>query len=266
MLFFSQFKKQQNEIKMTVGKFVKIYILLHIVVVLCKGQSSFTKIPDSERQFRVVYEWNTVDFAFGSDQLRSNAIYSGEFIPQNNIISDVKAYANRLYVTIPRMLPGVPATLGYVVSPDNNGKTDPGIEAFPSWAMNQKGNCSALQFVQGIAIDANGILWAVDSGRVETLVPGTINYYIYLINHFGHVLHLFILERDFNMFITKYLFLFLLFSSLLLSSLLRAYYRWATTIFMCSKIGVNGFTSQWHCHTTVRVSRGCCRKRNKLFE
>lgn len=37
--------------------------------------------------------------------------------------------------------------------------------------MNQRGNCSALQFVQGIAIDAFGVLWVVDSGRTETLIP-----------------------------------------------------------------------------------------------
>ena len=70
------------------------------------------------------------------------------------------------------MLPGSPATLGYVVAPDNNGRTDPEIEPYPSWQMNEIGNCSALQFVQGIAIDARGILWAVDSGRVNTLLPG----------------------------------------------------------------------------------------------
>lgn len=69
------------------------------------------------------------------------------------------------------MLPGSPATLGYVIAPDNNGKTDPEIEPYPSWQMNEIGNCSALQFVQGIAIDARGILWAVDSGRVNTLLP-----------------------------------------------------------------------------------------------
>lgn len=70
------------------------------------------------------------------------------------------------------MQPGSPATLGYIVAPDNNGRTDPEVEPFPSWQMNQIGNCSALQFVQGIAIDARGILWAVDSGRVNTLLPG----------------------------------------------------------------------------------------------
>jgi hypothetical protein len=72
------------------------------------------------------------------------------------------------------MLPGSPATLGFIIAPDNNGKTDPEIEPYPSWAMNEIGNCSALQFVQGIAIDARGMLWVVDSGRVNTLLPGKL--------------------------------------------------------------------------------------------
>lgn len=59
------------------------------------------------------------------------------------------------------------------MAPDNNGRTDPEIEPFPNWETNQIGNCSALQFVQGIAIDSLGILWAVDSGRIETLLPGS---------------------------------------------------------------------------------------------
>lgn len=69
-------------------------------------------IPPSESQFRVVYEWRTIDFAFRTDELRVNALNTQDYIPRNNIISDIKAFANRLYVTLPRMLPGVPATLG----------------------------------------------------------------------------------------------------------------------------------------------------------
>lgn len=128
-------------------------------------------IPPSERQFRVVYEWNVLDFGYPTEKARVDAIYSGDYIPQNNIISDAKPFANRLYVTLPRMLPGVPATLGYIVAPNNNGRTDPEVEPFPSWEMNEKGNCTAFQFVQGIAVDADGLLWVVDSGKPETLAP-----------------------------------------------------------------------------------------------
>lgn len=164
---------------------MKNYVLLHILVFAFLSNSflhvasqtpGFNNIPPSERQFRVEYEWNTIDFAFGSDQLRSNAIFSGEYIPQNNIISDVKGYGKRLYLSLPRMLPGVPATLGYVVQPENNGRSDPEVEAFPSWEMNMRGNCSAFQFVQGIAIDKDGIMWAVDSGRSETLSQGNFHH------------------------------------------------------------------------------------------
>ncbi|XP_058834304.1 protein yellow-like [Topomyia yanbarensis] len=126
----------------------------------------------SDRQFRVVYEWNVLDFAFASEDERARALYLGEYIPKNVLISDCKPYANRLYVTVPRMLAGVPATLGYFVRPENNGRSDPEIVPFPSWEMNRRGNCSALQFVQGISVDKYGIMWVVDSGRTETLQRG----------------------------------------------------------------------------------------------
>lgn len=51
-----------------------------------------------ERQFRVVYEWRTLDFAFKNEQERGSAIFRGEYIPRNVIISDVKPYGNRLYL------------------------------------------------------------------------------------------------------------------------------------------------------------------------
>ncbi|XP_035898571.1 protein yellow-like [Anopheles stephensi] len=129
-------------------------------------------IAPGEKQFRVVYEWNVLDFAFTNEDERAQALYSGHYIPKNVLISDCKPFANRLYLTIPRMLPGVPATLGYVVRPENNGRTDPEIVPFPSWEMNERGNCSALQFVQGVAVDKHGIMWVVDSGRTETLTRG----------------------------------------------------------------------------------------------
>lgn len=55
-------------------------------------------ISPTERQFRVVYEWRTLDFAFRNEQERGAAIFRGEYIPRNVIISDVKPYANRLYL------------------------------------------------------------------------------------------------------------------------------------------------------------------------
>lgn len=55
-------------------------------------------VSPSERQFRVVYEWRTLDFAFRNEQERSAAIFRGEYVPRNVIFSAIKPYANRLYM------------------------------------------------------------------------------------------------------------------------------------------------------------------------
>ncbi|XP_055387467.1 protein yellow-like [Condylostylus longicornis] len=152
-----------------------LLISCNLVLINSQIYQNEPRIPEevsvSERQFRVVYEWRTIDFAYRTDFERAQARQAGEFVEQNILISDAKAFANRLYLTMPRMLPGVPATLGWVITPDENGRTDPLVEPFPSWEMNREGDCRALQFVQGIAIDGNGFLWAVDSGRIHTLRP-----------------------------------------------------------------------------------------------
>lgn len=106
---------------------LKVFVALVLIVKCTNSQTSpfplqftgpgdhlRTRVPPTEAQFRVVYEWRVIDFAFPLEQLRLTAIYNHDYIPQNNLISDVKAFANRLYVTMPRMLPGVPATLGWV--------------------------------------------------------------------------------------------------------------------------------------------------------
>lgn len=74
-----------------------------VVLQLCTGvwlqrDPGPPDVSPTERQFRVVYEWRTLDFGFRDEQERSAAIFRGEYIPRNVIISDVKPYANRLYV------------------------------------------------------------------------------------------------------------------------------------------------------------------------
>lgn len=66
------------------------------------------------------------------------------------------------------MLDGVPATLAYIPAQQND-TTAPKLKPFPSWNDNTIGNCDALQFVQNIEIDRNGIMWILDNGRVGTL-------------------------------------------------------------------------------------------------
>lgn len=97
----------------SINKCTLIILQYFVTSVVLQSNRGFPEVnPPQERQFRVVYEWRTLDFAYRSEQERSAAVFRGEYVPNNVIISEIQPYANRLYLSIPRMLPGVPATLG----------------------------------------------------------------------------------------------------------------------------------------------------------
>ena len=75
-----------------------LLLLQLCTVVWTQIDRGMPEISATEKQFRVVYEWRTLDFAYKNEQERGAAIFRGEYIPRNVIISDVKPYANRLYV------------------------------------------------------------------------------------------------------------------------------------------------------------------------
>ncbi|XP_026468585.1 protein yellow-like [Ctenocephalides felis] len=144
--------------------------LCYLVLGFALSATVFAQFPieRQQSQFRVVLEWRVLDFRWPDPSIREQYLLNQSYIPENNLLSDVKPYGNRIFVTVPRMKPGVPATLAWI--PEIGfGRTDPPLEPFPSWEMNRKGDCNALQFVQGIAIDNRGIMWVVDAGRTETL-------------------------------------------------------------------------------------------------
>jgi hypothetical protein len=86
--------------KMSKGLLIYALVILQLCtcVLMQTRDRGPPDISPQEKQFRVVYEWRTLDFAYRNEQDRSAAIFRGEFIPRNVIISDVKPYGNRLYV------------------------------------------------------------------------------------------------------------------------------------------------------------------------
>lgn len=117
--------------------------------------------------FQVIFQWNTINVVWPSDEERQHAIDHDEYIPANNFIAGIKFWKGKMYLTVPRWKDGVPVTLGVTSASPVNRVTAPNLEAFPNWDMQKVGDCSALQFVQSMEIDPKGRMWVLDSGRVS---------------------------------------------------------------------------------------------------
>ncbi|CAK9829357.1 Major royal jelly protein 1 [Anthophora retusa] len=92
---------------------------------------------------------------------------SGRYISRNVIATRAQIYKDEAILALPRYKPGVPFTLGVLSLKSEN--CEPKITPFPCWAIQEEGNCQALQSVVDIVLDMQGILWVLDVGIVNTL-------------------------------------------------------------------------------------------------
>lgn len=119
--------------------------------------------------FQVVFQWNTIDVIWPSEEKQNYATEHGDYIPANNFIAGIKFWKGKMYLTVPRWKSGVPVTLGVTSATVVNGNTAPKLEAFPNWDMQEIGDCKAFQLVQSMEIDPKGRMWVLDSGRMSPL-------------------------------------------------------------------------------------------------
>lgn len=119
--------------------------------------------------FQVVFQWNTIDVIWPSEEKQNYATEHGDYIPANNFIAGVKFWKDKMYLTVPRWKSGVPVTLGVTSATVVNGNTAPKLEAFPNWDMQEVGDCNAFQLVQSMEIDPKGRMWVLDSGKMSPL-------------------------------------------------------------------------------------------------
>ncbi|XP_048510663.1 major royal jelly protein 1 [Athalia rosae] len=93
---------------------------------------------------------------------------NGRHVPRNIISTRIQFNKDEAYVAMPRFKTGVPFSLG-VVSLKNKGCSPLSVAPFPCWAMQEEGNCAAIQSVVDLDVDSAGNLWVLDVGIVNTL-------------------------------------------------------------------------------------------------
>ncbi|GAB1861268.1 Major royal jelly protein 1 [Camponotus japonicus] len=92
---------------------------------------------------------------------------SGRYIPRNVIGTRAQIYKEDMIIAMPRYKPGVPFTLGVMSLKTKD--CAPKVTPFPCWAIQEEGNCHALQSIVDLFLDIQEILWVLDVGIVNTL-------------------------------------------------------------------------------------------------
>ncbi|BET00511.1 Major royal jelly protein [Nesidiocoris tenuis] len=130
-------------------------------------------------QLEVVYQWSLVDF-----DTPYNYPVNKDYRGDQTVINSVEVGYDRVFLTLPRIWSGNPATVAWV--PRNRdgypANPSPVLQPFPSWDwhVNAAGgnptrdNCSGIVSVFRTRMDKCNRLWVLDSGVMDSLVTFTV--------------------------------------------------------------------------------------------
>lgn len=111
------------------------------------------------------YQWKVLDFDFGSQEKRDQAISDKTFIPENNLPLGLEVYGNRIFVTIPKWKFGVAASLAYI-DRTKDPMESPVLKPYPNWDAHRAFEGGSPEIVSPFRVRADqcGRLWVVDTG------------------------------------------------------------------------------------------------------
>uniref|UniRef100_T1I339 Uncharacterized protein n=2 Tax=Rhodnius prolixus TaxID=13249 RepID=T1I339_RHOPR len=131
-------------------------------------------------ELEVMYQWPVVkwDMPF---KYRLATPYTGE----RTVVNSAEVGWDRVFLTLPRIWTGNPATLAVVPRPKNGYPVDqsPPLQAYPSWEWHAEAasgrianssNCSGFVSVFRVRIDRCNRLWVMDSGVLDSLVTFSV--------------------------------------------------------------------------------------------
>nr|AQM49879.1 major royal jelly protein 10 [Apis florea] len=139
------------------------------VDIACHGITGANIIPENSSRnlvnsLNVIHEWKYIDYDFGSDERRQNAIQSGEYDHTKNYPFDIDQWHDKIFITVIRY-DGVPSSLNIISDKIGNGGRL--LQPYPDWSWTNYKDCSGIVSVYRIAIDKFDRLWVLDSGLVN---------------------------------------------------------------------------------------------------
>ncbi|XP_019770224.2 major royal jelly protein 1-like [Dendroctonus ponderosae] len=104
---------------------------------------------------------------FPSGSTKSIYTSIGRYIPKNVIATRLQIYKDNAFVALPRYRQGVP----YTVARFNlsSGCSKARLEPYPSWSIQEEGNCEAFQNAIDLVVDPVERMWILDLGICNTL-------------------------------------------------------------------------------------------------
>ncbi|KAG5668200.1 hypothetical protein PVAND_016149 [Polypedilum vanderplanki] len=155
-------------------KLTSLFFTLSLITIVSSNHFSFPQLPFnllptdlSKISQAPELKWTGADFSFPDSSTKALLKSSSKYIPKSNIATRGQIYRDTVFFAEPRYRQGIPATL--VKTKLKRGSCSVILEPFPCWSMQEEGKCSALQSVVDIVIDGQDILWALDTGVVNTL-------------------------------------------------------------------------------------------------
>lgn len=153
---------------------LKLRVFSYVLILLAITYGTHQTTTDAI--IEVLHHWTFPDFQYPSQQARTVAMNQQLFIPENTAILDTdyyfsnQTYTKRVFVTTPQFRNGIPATVSEV-SREVNSRGEYLLKPFPSWdTVGSATSCEFARSVYRIHIDKCGLLWVLDTGRVNTFV------------------------------------------------------------------------------------------------
>lgn len=135
----------------------KIALVLVLIscapLLLCRAGEQVASKCDKNPLSELTFELSGNSLYWPCDSTKNIYVQSGRYVPRNVIVTRAQLQRDTAFVAMPRYKQGVPFTLGKVNL--KKGQCLTKIAPYPCWAIQEEGNCQALQSVVDIVVDQN---------------------------------------------------------------------------------------------------------------